>query len=281
VLEELATFAAAGPSPGELERVKAATEASFLRGMEDLQARADSLNEYRFHFGEPDAFARDLARYTAVDGEGLRHWAAQVLGEGRLDLRILPLDAAGKDASLDQRPADFPQPSHQPPLPSASPSAMGSRSISSPGPAAGSSRGRWWWRAASAAVSAAQAGLASLTATMLTAGAGGRSAAELADAIDSLGARVRASASEHETTVTVRGLASRLPPTLDLFADAVLRPNLLAEDLERERDLALEDIRSRAEDRGRWPSSAPPRCSTIATTPSVGLPRATSTPSAP
>jgi zinc protease len=97
-------------------------------------------------------------------------------------------------------------------------------------------------------VPAAQAGLASLTATMLTAGAGGRSAAELADAIASLGARVRASASAHETTVTVRGLASRLSPTLDLFADAVLRPNLLAEDFERERNLALEDIRSRAED---------------------------------
>ena len=248
VLEELATFAAAGPSGGELERVKAATEASFLRGMEDLRARADSLNEYRFHFGEPDAFARDLARYTSVDGDGLRRWAAQVFDEGRLDLRVLPLDASVEDASLDQRPADFPQPSHQPPLPERFTLGNGIPVDLVSRPRSGLFQGALVVEGGERVVSAAQAGLASLTATMLTAGAGGRSAAELADAIDSLGARVRASASEHETTVTVRGLASRLSPTLDLFADAVLRPNLLADDFERERNLAVEDIRSRAED---------------------------------
>jgi predicted Zn-dependent peptidase len=248
VLEELATFAATGPSGGELERVKAATEASFLRGMEDLRARADSLNEYRFHFGEPDAFARDLARYTAVDGAGLRRWAAQVLGEGRLDLRVLPLDASVEDASLDQRPGDFPQPSHQPPLPERFTLGNGIPVDLISRPGSGLFQGALVVEGGERVVSAAQAGLAPLTATMMTAGAGGRSAAELADAIASLGARVRAAASEHATTVTARGLASRLPPTLDLFADAVLRPNLLAEDFERERDLAVEDIRSRAED---------------------------------
>jgi hypothetical protein len=172
----------------------------------------------------------------------------QVLGEGRLDLRVLPLDASVEDASLDQRPADFPQPSHQPPLPERFTLGNGIPVDLVSRPRSGLFQGALVVEGGERVVSAAQAGLASLTATMLTAGAGGRSAAELADAIDSLGARVRASASEHETTVTVRGLASRLSPTLDLFADAVLRPNLLADDFERERNLAVEDIRSRAED---------------------------------
>ena len=248
VLEEIATLAGAGPTPGELERVKATTEASFLRGMEDLRARADSLNEYRFHFGEPDSFARDLARYTSADAAGLKRWAGQVLGEGRLDLRVLPLDAAVDGASLDQRPADLPQPSHQPPLPQRLTLTNGIPVDIVPRPGSGLFQGALLAAGGEAAVPASQAGLASLTATMLTAGAGGRGAAELADAVASLGARLSAAASANQTTVTVRGLTSRLQPTLDLFADAVLRPNLLASDFERERDLALEDIRARGED---------------------------------
>jgi len=248
VLEEVATLTAGGPTAGELERVKAATEASFLRGMEDLRARADSLNEYRFHFGKPDSFARDLARYTSVDAASLMRWAGQVLGEGRLDLRILPLDAAVEGANLDQRPADFPEPTHQPPLPQRFTLGNGIPVDVVSRPGSGLFQGALLVAGGEGAVAPAQAGLASLTATMLTAGAGGRSAAELANAVASLGARLSASASLHETTVTVRGLSSRLQPTLDLYADAVLRPNLMPADFDRERDLALEDIRARGED---------------------------------
>ena len=248
VVEELARLAAEGPTAGELERVKAATEASFLRRMENLHARADSLNEYRFHFGEPDSFARDLARYTAVDAAGLRSWAGKVLGEGRLDLRILPLEAAVEGADLDQRPADFPEPAHQPPLPGRVTLANGIPVDVVARPGSGLFQGALVVDGGERVVPPARAGLASLTANMLTAGAGGRSAAELADAVASLGADVTASANAHGTTVTVRGLASRLQPTLDLFADAVLRPNLLAEDFDRERDLALERIGARGED---------------------------------
>jgi predicted Zn-dependent peptidase len=248
VLDEIAILTSRGPTVGELERVKASTEAAFLRGMEDLRARADALNEYRFHFGEPDSFARDLARYLSVDAAGLMRWAAEVLGEGRLDLRILPLDAAVDGASLDRRPADFQEPNPQPPPPVHFTLTNGMPVDVVPRPGSGLFQGVLLASGGEAAVPAAQAGLASLAATMLTAGAGGRSAAELADAVATLGARLTAAASIDQITVSVSGLSSRLQPTLDLFADAVLRPNLLPEDFERERGLAIEDIRARAED---------------------------------
>ena len=247
VIEELDRLAAEGPTAGELERVKAATEAQFLREVENLHARADSLNAYRFHFGEADSFDRDLARYASADAPGLERWAGEVLGEGRVDLRILPADAAVEGADLDRRPADLPEAAHQPPLPVRVTLANRIPVDVVRRPGSGLFQGALVVDGGERIVPPAQAGLASLAAGMLTAGAGGRSAAELADAVATLGADVAASASAHETTVTIRGLASRLQPTLDLFADAVLRPNLLAEDFERERDLALERIGARGE----------------------------------
>jgi len=76
--------------------------------LENLTARAESLNSYRFNLGEADSFARDLARWTSISGEDVRRWAGKVLDEGRLDLRILPLDAAIEGADLDRRPTDYP-----------------------------------------------------------------------------------------------------------------------------------------------------------------------------
>jgi predicted Zn-dependent peptidase len=92
-----------------------------------------------------------------------------------------------------------------------------------------------------------QAGLATLAATMLTSGAGGRTAFEFADAVSALGADISASAGWHEMVVRVRGLTSQFDSTLDLFADAILRPDLRTEDFDRERELALESIRARGQ----------------------------------
>jgi zinc protease len=247
VLDEIQTLTTDGPTDDELTRVKAATEASFLRRIENLTARADSLNSYRFHLGEPDSFARDLARWTSAGSDDVRRWAATVLGDGRLDLRILPLDASVKGADLDQRPENFPAAHYAAAVPQRLVLGNGIPVDFIPRPGSGLFQGVLIADGGDRLVAADQAGLASLAAEMLTAGAAGRSAAQYADAVASLGADVNAVASTFDLSITVRGLVSRLGPTLDLFADAVLRPNLADGDFNRERDLAVERIRSRSE----------------------------------
>ncbi len=247
VLEVMEEFKTSGPTAAELQRVKAAQEAYFLRSMENLIHRADSLNEYRYYFGEPDSFQRDLERWTLASAEDVQGWAQKVFTDGRLDLRILPEDASVEDADLDKRPEAFPVAAYSPPVPDSFTLDNGVEVALVSRPGSGLFSGALVVDGGERLVSADRAGLASLTATLLTSGAGGRSASEYADAVASLGGDVRTSVSWHDLIINVRGLTSRLDSTLDLFADAVLRPNFAIDDFQRERDLAIEGIRATAQ----------------------------------
>ncbi len=247
VLEVIGGLQAYGPTAQELARVKAAQEASFLRSMENLVNRADALNAYRDQFGEPDSFARDLARWTGATREGVRDWSREVLTSARLDLRILPEAAAEVQADLDVRPTDWTSSTYRPPSSESVTLANGIEVALISRPGTGLFAGALLADGGERMVAADSAGLAALAASMLTAGAGGRSAVEFADAVASLGADVTATAGWDDFQVKVQGLSSRLDATLDLFADAVLRPNLGEEDFRRERRLALERIRSRGQ----------------------------------
>jgi predicted Zn-dependent peptidase len=247
VLEEIERLATEGPTEQEVARVQAAQEASFLRGVENLNRRADKLNDYYRHFGVADGFARDLARWIEASPEDLQSWAAKVFTDGRLDLRILPADGTTPVSALDTRPDDFEARDYLAPQPESFVLSNGIEVSLVTRRGSGLFSGALIVDGGERNVSADRAGLADLTATMLTSGAGGRSAFEYADAVAALGADVSASAGSNTMVVRVRGLTSQLDPTLDLFADAVLRPNLHAEDFDRERELALEAIRGRSQ----------------------------------
>ena len=89
---------------------------------------------------------------------------------------------------------------------------------------------------------AGKGGLASITAAMLTEGAGPRGALEFADAVDYLGAQVAASARLYTTTVALHTPLSKLDSGLVLLADLVRRPKFLASELARVRTERLTTI---------------------------------------
>jgi zinc protease len=89
---------------------------------------------------------------------------------------------------------------------------------------------------------AGKGGLASITAAMLTEGAGPRDALEFADAVDYLGAQVAASAHLYTTTVALHMPLSKLDSGLVLLADLVRRPKFLASELARVRTERLTTI---------------------------------------
>lgn len=76
-------------------------------------------------------------------------------------------------------------------------------------------------------------GIGSLVATMLDEGAGSRSALELADAVEFLGAELATSSSFDYSAVRLSTPVKNLAPALALLADVVLRPTFPGAELER------------------------------------------------
>jgi len=94
---------------------------------------------------------------------------------------------------------------------------------------------------------AEKAGLASLTADLLTEGTTKRSASEISDAVDFLGASLSASADTDYASVGLSILKKDLPAGLDLLTDIVLHPKFADAEIARRREAVLAGIRS-AED---------------------------------
>jgi zinc protease len=83
----------------------------------------------------------------------------------------------------------------------------------------------------------ARAGLSDLVAAMLTEGTRDRSAAEFAEAVDSLAAQLTAQAVQSGTRVHLNCLSDTLPQAIDLLADAVQHPAFRPPDFERVRGI--------------------------------------------
>jgi len=82
-------------------------------------------------------------------------------------------------------------------------------------------------------------GVASLTAAMLEQGAGSRSALEIADAIDYLGADLSAGSGFDSSVVRLHVPIARLADALPIMADVALRPTFPKDELERLRQQRL------------------------------------------
>lgn len=82
-------------------------------------------------------------------------------------------------------------------------------------------------------------GLASLTLAMLDEGAGARSAMQIADEIDYLGASLGTGAGYHTSSISLHVPTARLDAALAVMADVALRPTFPADELERQRKQRL------------------------------------------
>jgi zinc protease len=87
-----------------------------------------------------------------------------------------------------------------------------------------------------------RAGLTSLAVDMLDEGAGMRSALEIAEAIEDLGASLSASASWDDVGFGIHVHTSRLQPALDILADIIIRPAIPQADFDRRKQQRLASI---------------------------------------
>ena len=114
-------------------------------------------------------------------------------------------------------------------------------------------------RAGSAVDPPGKFGVASMTAAMLDEGAGTRSALELADAIEFLGATVSTTSSFDYSAVRTSVPVARIAETLPLMADVAMRPAFPAGELERLRKERLTALLQARDDPAALISIAFPR----------------------
>jgi zinc protease len=103
-------------------------------------------------------------------------------------------------------------------------------------------------RAGSANDPAGKEGLASLTADLLTQGAGSRTAKQIAEDIAFVGGSLDASAGSEQLVVTCEVLKKDLVTGLELFHDVIVAPTFPAEEFARKREEALGSIASDRDD---------------------------------
>ncbi|HZG09505.1 MAG TPA: pitrilysin family protein [Allosphingosinicella sp.] len=85
-------------------------------------------------------------------------------------------------------------------------------------------------------------GIAHLFEHMVFKGAGGRSAREISETIEDVGGDLNACTDRDGTNFTASVLAEHVPLALELISDMILKPHFEAEDLEREKDVVLQEL---------------------------------------
>jgi predicted Zn-dependent peptidase len=85
-------------------------------------------------------------------------------------------------------------------------------------------------------------GIAHLYEHMVFKGAGGRSAREISEAIEDVGGDLNAATDRDGTSFTAAILAEHVPLAVELISDMILKPHFAAADLEREKDVVLQEL---------------------------------------
>lgn len=85
-------------------------------------------------------------------------------------------------------------------------------------------------------------GIAHLFEHMVFKGAGGRSAREISEAIEDVGGDLNAATDRDGTSFMASVMAEHVPLGVELIADMILRPHFAAEELEREKDVVLQEL---------------------------------------
>jgi zinc protease len=274
---EIDRLQAEGPTAEELTRVINNLEVQFVRALEplgDFGGRADRLNLYNVMTGDPGYVTQDFARYLAVDAAGVRRVAQKYLTANRVVLEVMPgakleiaddprppADAARsalaqrgfpphlsppavvhEDFSRDQMPAPGPEPQFTPPPIQRDKLSNGLELIVVEHHEFPLVDLHLVSRAGRICDPADKPGLAALTAAMWDEGTRHRTSQQIAHDLAAIGATLSCGIDWDVLPVRLFTLKRQLPTALEIFADVLENPTFPAEELERQRHMALDRL---------------------------------------
>lgn len=237
--DELTRFLADGPDEGELERSKTGILSGFLRGSERIGGfggKSDILASSQIYGGSPDAYRRELAHLREAGTADVRQAARNWLSDGVYVLTVNPMPAhRSTEPRVDRSrlPAVERLPELEMPALERATLDNGLKVVLARRDAAPVVDFRLVVDAGYAADPTNVPGTANMAFGMLDEGTRTRSALEISDRLDQLGAFLSTGSSLDASHVDLSALATLLDDSLELYADVIKNPAFPAHELER------------------------------------------------
>ena len=263
--KEIATIQKDAPSQAELDRALARHESSTIASLTGPLMRAVILGSGLAQHDDPNYYRKDYARYFTVKPDDVKRVAQKYLTPDRFTLQIVPIKPGQKPSEAVQAgplgggegsvkiaervPAKGPDWAKLP-------DATAARDFKAPKFVKRTLKnGMKVWIASWKTLPVVSArliipggtgddpegksGLAALTATMIEQGTRAKTATELAEAIDALGATIGFSINSDHTALNIQTLARNLDPTLKLVGEILSSPRFDPKDFDREKSLQI------------------------------------------
>lgn len=242
------------PTAEEVSRAQNSIESTSVYGLQTVLGKGNQLSTFAGYLGKPDHFQADLDRYRKVTPADVQRVANQYLNGNRLIMSYLPrkgeaartnsaanrptsLKSEKKDeAKIAEQTAKLPKPGPNPKL--SLPPIEKSRLANG--------LEVWLVRQAELPIvsmnlvfksgatyeAADKTGIANLTASLLDDGTKTRSAVDIANQLQGIGASVNSNSSWDATNVALQTLTKNLDKALEIYSDVILNPTFPNTELE-------------------------------------------------
>lgn len=265
--DQIAKIKAQPPTADEMTRALNSIESQTIYQLQTVLGKGGQIADYAGYLGKPDYFQKDLDNYRKVTAADVQRVANTYLTNNKLALTYVPrkgngpkMDAAAnkptsttakaKDAAklADQRsrlPKGGPDPNFSLP-------AIEKTKLSN-------GMNVWFVRQAELPIISmnmvmktgglqdpdGKSGVSNFTAGLLTQGTKTRSAEDVSNQLQSIGASVNAGSGWDSTNVSMQTLTKNLDKALDIYADVVMNPSFPASELETTRRRSLVGLMQR------------------------------------
>ncbi len=247
--EELERFIAKGPTRKELKRIKTQERASFIRGVERIGGfggKSDVLAKCEVYGGSPDAYKTQMRYMAEATPAEVRDAAERWLSDGQYVMEVHPFpeyEVTPSDVDRSSVPVAGAPPNARFPQFERETLSNGLNVVLAQRDAVPVVNFNVIVDAGYAADQHGIPGTASLAMSMMDEGTKSRTALEISDELDMLGARLRAGSSLDTSTVALSALKENLEPSLDIFADVIQNPTFPREDFNRLKKQRLTQIK--------------------------------------
>lgn len=237
--EELKRFFQKGTTERELSRVKNQFVSRFIRGIERVGGfggKSDILARNEVYGGRPDAYKTTLQRVVAAQADDLTRAAHQWLSDGVYTLEVHPFpDFKTTESDVDRSQLPEPGSPPQTDFPEISRTTLpnGLKVLLSRRSSVPLLNLNLLVDAGYAADQDTVPGVASLAMDMLDEGTSARSALEISEELDHLGARLRTESDLDLSSVSLSVLKSDLDAALEIYSDVILNPAFPEQEFKR------------------------------------------------
>jgi len=234
----VAELVAKGPSAAELARVKTAINAAAVRGLEQVSGKASELAEGELYAGNPTFITTYLDWINTATPDDVRQAAQRWLTRGWHQVDVLPVGQyTAEGQGVDRKAGLPPVPTNMPRLsfPTIHTGTLsnGVRVVVAERRSLPLVELSMQFDAGYAADAGGKLGVASFAMSMLDTGTTTRSALQISEEAERLGANVSAGSNLDASVVALSALKAQLEPSIALWADLVRNPVFAEQELNR------------------------------------------------